>query len=167
MSDVVVPLRRTVALAPVQGTLALALQPEHEPPALPGVPSGSDVRDTSRHGVVPHDVIEAWSRRFVQAALEIVGGDRPASQLARWADRSVYADLQRRAWLVARAGGHVPGTERVQPVRPRVRSVRPCMVDETTVEVAVHVTHGGRSRAVAARFELRRERWTCTALDFS
>ncbi len=167
MSDVVVPLRRMVALAPVQGTLALALQPEREPPALPDAPSGLASRDTTPHEVALHGVVEAWSRRFVQAALEIVGGDRPASQLARWADRAVYADLQRRAWLVSRAGGHVPGAERVQPVRPRVRSVHPCVVDETTVEVAVHVAHGHRSRAVAARFELRRERWTCTALDFS
>ena len=157
MTDVVVPLRRAVPIAPVQGTLALALQPEREPPPLSAVPPEGG----------PREVVEAWSRRFVQAALEIVGGDRPASQLARWADREVYADLQRRAWLVARAGGHVPGAARVQPVRPRVRSVHPCVVDETTVEVSVHVTHGERSRAVAARFELRRERWTCTALDFS
>ena len=157
MPDVVVPLRRAVAIAPVQGTLALALQPEHEPPPLTGVPSSGG----------PHEVVEAWARRFVQAALEIVGGDRPASQLARWADREVYADLQRRAWLVARAGGHVPGAARVQPVRCRVRSVHSCVVDDATVEVAVHVAHGERSRAVAGRFELRRERWTCTALDFS
>ena len=53
-------------------------------------------------------------------AVEIVGGDRPPSQLVRHTSRDVYADLERRAQLVARAGAHVPGAARVQPVRPRV-----------------------------------------------
>jgi len=157
MSHNVVPLRLPVPVAPVQGTLALALQPHREPPPVPVVPLDGD----------PARAVETWARRLVQAALEIVGGDRPASQLVRWTDREVYADLQRRAWLVARAGGHTPGVGRVQPVRPRVLSVHPCVVADGVVEAGVHVAHGARSRAVATRFERRRDRWVCTALDFS
>jgi hypothetical protein len=79
----------------------------------------------------------------------------------------VYADLERRAQLVARAGGHLPGQGRVQPVTPRVRSVHASFVSADVVEASVHASYGPRSRAVAARFELRRNRWICTALEFA
>ena len=166
--ETVVPLRVKVPVASTQGTLALDLVPRHEPPAHG--PSGHDLTGVAR--VVPIDArrrgsAEAWAHRFAQAAVEIVGGDRPASQLLRWATAPVYADLDRRAVLVARAGGHVPGQRRVQPVRPRVLSVHTCFVSDEAVEAAVHVRYGERSRAVAARFEARGERWLCTALDFA
>jgi len=159
----------------VQGTLALDLLPASDPPAPTPL---TDLRPGTGGEVVPIDLrwrreVEQWSHRFAQAAVEIVGGDRPATQLLRWTTRSVYADLERRALLVARAGGHEPGTARVQPVRPRVLSVRACFVERTVVEAGIHVRYGERSRAVAARFELRRPRheararWLCTALDFA
>ena len=75
--------------------------------------------------------------------------------------------LARRALLVARAGGHRPGQARVQPVRPLVRRVHSCFLSHEVVEVSVHVRYGSRSRAVAARFERRAERWQCTALEFA
>ncbi len=162
----VVPLRPPVPVDSVQGTLALDLQPRHDPPDLaPGVgrPAG-DVIPIDQ-GVRRH--IEQWSRRYAQAAVEIVGGDRPVSQLLRWSSRSVYADLQRRALLVARAGHHTPGQGRVQPVRPQVMGVRTCFLSRQAVEVSVHVRYGRRSRALAARFELRTGRWQCTALEFA
>ncbi|MGA8256270.1 MAG: Rv3235 family protein [Nocardioides sp.] len=155
----VVPLRVPVPIAETQGTLALALQPRLDPPPLPE----GDLR-TRRD-------IDAWAHRFAQAAVEIIGGDRPASQLARWSSSEVYADLERRAQLVARAGAHQPGVGRVQPVRPRVLSVRSCFPRPRCAEVSLHVRYGERSRAVAARFELRRTRghvrWVCTALEFA
>jgi len=160
--DNVVPLRVPVPVASVQGTLALDLQPRQEPP-----------RVLSRMDVRRHRDIERWAHRFAQAAVEIVGGDRPATQLLRWTTSEVYSDLQRRALLVARAGGHQPGVARVQPVRPQVLSVRACFLDRGVVEAGVHVRYGERSRAVAARFELRRgrhdpaPRWVCTALEFA
>src|SRR6188472_4229658 len=107
----VVPLPR-IPLTTVQGTLALDLEPHLEPPPPRGAPLESDEAE-----------VELWARRFAQAAVEIVGGDRPASQLLRWTTGAVYQDLHRRALLVARAGGHQPGVARVQPVRPQVRSV--------------------------------------------
>jgi hypothetical protein len=102
-----------------------------------------------------------------QAAVEIVGGDRPASQLLRWTSADVFADLNRRAQLVARSGGPAPGRARVQPVRPRVLSVHTCFVTDDVLETSIHVRYGERSRALAARFEARQDRWVCTALDWS
>jgi hypothetical protein len=162
----VLPFPAPVPVTSVQGTLALDLQPRHEPP-----------RPAYRHERAAGDVIaldrgarrdlEQWSRRYAQAAVEIVGGDRPASQLLRWSSREVYADLQRRAQLVARAGHHVPGQGRVQPVRPQVRGVHSSFLSPDVAEVSVHVRYGHRSRALAARFERRQGRWLCTALEFA
>lgn len=157
--------RRPVPVASTQGTLALALLPRREPPP-PDPPTR--IRGAA---VVPIEQrlrhsIEEWTRRYVQASVEIVGGDRPVSQLLRWSSREVYADLHRRALLVARAGGHQPGLARVQRVRPVVRSVHACFVSHDVVETGVHVRYGGRSRALAARFERVDQRWICTALEF-
>ncbi len=151
----VVPLPR-VPIATVQGTLALELQPHLEPPPPRGVPLGKGQAE-----------VELWARRFAQAAVEIVGGDRPVSQLLRWTTGPVYQDLQRRALLVARAGGHQPGVARTQHVRPQVCSVHTRFVGPTAAETSIHVRYGERSRAVAARFEQRRGRWLCTALEFA
>lgn len=151
----VVPLRVPVPVVALQGTLALDLQPRLEPPT----PPAADLRRRRE--------VEVWAQRFAQAAVEIVGGDRPASQLVRWTTRDVHADLERRAHLVARAGGHVPGAGRVQPVRPRVVSTHSSFAAPDVAEVSVHVRYGPRSRALAARFELRQRRWVCTALEFA
>lgn len=111
--------------------------------------------------------VETWARRFAQAAVEVVGGDRPASQLLRWTTGEVYADLSRRAMLVARAAGQSAGAGRLTPVRPHVLSVHTSFISPNVAETSIHVRYGARSRAVAARFEVRRERWLCTALDFA
>ena len=170
----VFPLRpaRPAPVASVQGTLALDLQPRHEPPAVPQ-PIGRHAGDVPAVPERRRAEVERWAHRFAQAATEIVGGDRPATQLLRWTSAEVYADLHRRAVLVAQAGGHQPGARRVQPVRPKVLSVRTCFVDPHVVETGIHVRYGERSRALAARFELRRARqdhqvrWVCTALEFA
>ena len=162
----VVPLRIPVPVGSVQGTLALDLEPLHEPPAPPdavGRPAGDVVAVDLR--VRRH--LEQWSRRYAQAAVEIVGGDRPVAQLLRWSTREVYDDLARRAQLVARAAGHRPGERRVQPVRPVVLGVRTCFLSARTVEVSVHLRYGRRSRALAARFEHLSGRWQCSALEFA
>lgn len=158
-------VRLPVPVDATQGTLALAMLPRREPPA----PAGEALAGAT---VVPIDrrqraVIEEWTRRFAQAAVEIVGGDRPVSQLLRWTVPEVYDDLRRRALLVARAGGHQPGLALVQPVRPRVLTVHTCFIRPDAVEASVHVKYGERSRALAARFERIQQRWVCSALDFS
>ena len=165
-----------VRLASVQGTLALDLDPRRDPPPVPacaagptGVaggdePAGADVIPIDRHR---RRELERWAWRYAQAAVEIVGGDRPVSQLLRWTTREVYEDLARRAQLVARAGGHRPGQGQVQPVRPVVAGVHSCFVGADVAEVSVHVRYGRRSRALAARFELLDRRWQCSALEFA
>lgn len=163
----VVPIRVPIPVGSVQGTLALDLQPRHDPPT----PHASTWTGPAAD-VIPIDLrvrrqLEQWSWRYAQAVVEIVGGDRPVTQLLRWSSKPVYDDLTRRALLVAQAGGHQPGTGRFQPVRPVVRSVRTCFVSPRAAEVSVRVRYGRRSRALAARFELHQDRWQCTALDFA
>ena len=162
----VVPLRWPVPLGSVQGTLALDLVPLTEPPRPPEAP-GHTGCDMALVDLRQRRHLETWSRRYAQAAVEIVGGDRPVSQLVRWSTREVYDDLARRAQLVARAAGHHPGERRVQPVRPVVLGVRTCFLPPATAEVSVHLRYGRRSRALAARFEHRSGRWQCCALEFA
>lgn len=151
----------------IQGTLALQLLPDHTPPLVgptPGRPGGD---------VVPIEQplrlrMEQWAHRYAQAVVEIVNGDRPVSQVLRWTTPEVYANLTRRAVLVARAGGHRPGEgRRGQVTRSQVIGVRTCFVTPRKVEVSIHVRHGERSRAIAACFELIRDRWQCSALEFA
>ena len=166
-ADVVVPLPDPAPVASVQGTLALDLQPRFDPPETTTyghhpVADVTPIEAPLRHG------LEQWAGRYLQAAVEIVGGDRPVSQLLRWSSHEVYQDLDRRAQLVARAGRHQAGQGRVQPVRPRVVGLHTCFLTRDRVEVSAHVRYGDRSRAVAARFvRTTDERWRCTALEFA
>ena len=156
-----------VPVASVQGTLALDLSPRHAPPEVRAGTTRPTVAD-----VVPIDPdqrgrLQSWVHRFVQASVEIVGGDRPVSQLLRWTSAPVYVDLQRRALLVARAGGHQPGVGRAQPVRPHVVSVHTSIVSPGVAEASARVRYGARSRALALRFEKHHDRWLCTAMEFA
>lgn len=161
----VASLHPAVPIASIQGSLALDLHPDHAPPdpassAGPGCHLVNvDLRTRRR--------LEEWARRYAQVACDVVAGLRPASQLMRWSTSQVYADLGRRALLVARAGQHRPGGRGGGAARPRVTSVSPSFLDQNVVEVAVRVSYGHRSRALAARFEVRDGHWTCVALDFS
>ena len=102
----------------------------------------------------------------MQAALEVVAGIRPSSQLVRWVSPEVYADVRRRTHLLALATHREP--ERTHPVRARLQSLHATYPVPGVLEAAVHVRHGHRSRALAVRFEQRARRgWVCTALDFA
>ena len=162
---------QAVALATTQGTLALDLTPDLEPLPLPPSVHGTVSRGAD---VVPIDVIlrrhlETWSRRYAQAVVEIVGGDRPVSQLVRWTSPDVFVELTRRAQVVSRAGVHQAGHGRGRRpvVRAVVQSARTSFTSAGVAEVAVHVRYGERSRAIAARFEQAQNRWICTALEFA
>ncbi|GGD27884.1 Rv3235 family protein [Nocardioides daphniae] len=158
--------RPVAPLAMVQGSLALDLTPCLDPPrpeARPGRP-GCDLVEVSAS---LRQELEQWVERYTQAATEIVAGDRPAAQLLRWTRADVHQDLVRRAVLVAHAGRREPGQGRPPGVtRARVHGVRLSFLSPETVEAAVHLKHGARSRAVAGRFEVHRGRWICTALEF-
>jgi len=142
-----------VPMASVQGTLALDY--------------GSAVRSTRTPDlrVLPGDraELEAFAHRFASAVVEVIGGDRGPSQLLRWTTERVYADLQRRSALLART---TPGDRRVRRLRSQVRSVHVFCPSPGAAEISVHVRHGERSRAIAARIEQVCGRWCCTALQF-
>ena len=150
-----------------QGTLALDLGRQLTPPTPAPVPGAASCSLVDVDPRMRHD-LERWVERFAQAVLEIVAGDRPASQLIRWTDPLIQQDLVRRSLLVAQAGGHEPGRgRRAGLTRPSVHRVRLGFLALDVVEAAIHVKHGTRARAVAARLEVRRNRWVCTALEFS
>ncbi|MDR6176709.1 hypothetical protein QE364_001421 [Nocardioides zeae] len=170
----VVPLTGRRPTSPVrdavQGTLALDLVPALDPPPPAPQRTGPAVAgpgaDVVRVDLRRRRRLESWAHRYVQAAVEIAGGDRPANQLLRWTAAPVHTDLARRGHLVARASVRGGGRSR-DVVRPQVRSVHAGFVADDVAEISAHVRYGQRSRAVAARFELRAERWICTALEFA
>ncbi len=104
---------------------------------------------------------QVWAARFLQAVVEVLSSDRPLTQLVRWTDSVVYADIgKRRQRLAQRAA---PAS---RAGRPHVATVHVCHPTDSTAEIAARVTMGGRSRAVAARLDRRNERWLCTAIQF-
>lgn len=142
---------------------SLALDPAFPRPLERGLPETPELR------LVPHpdrdragEEVRAWAARFAQAVVEVLGGDRPLSQLLRWTSQRVYLELDRRLTILARTSD---AGRRMRTIRPQVRSVHVFHPTPTTAEVSVHVRHGQRSRAIAARLELAGGRWQCTALQ--
>jgi hypothetical protein len=150
--------REPVPVASVQGTLALDLG-LGGPPAEPRTP---ELRVVPGDGSAEHREVQAWAARFAQATVEVLGGDRPLPQLLRWTSTRVYADLDRRVRILGRSA---PAPQRLRTVRPQVRSVHVSRPAPAAAEVSVHVRHGHRSRALAARLEHRDGRWMCVALQ--
>jgi hypothetical protein len=103
-----------------------------------------------------------WASRFLQAVLEVVSSERPITQLARWTAPPVYE-------RIAEVHRHVSTRQREiggRRLRNHVASVHVHQINGGAAEVAARVIRGRRSRALAARLDYERERWTCTALDF-
>ncbi|MGH3366180.1 MAG: Rv3235 family protein [Nocardioidaceae bacterium] len=168
------PRRSGVPL--VQGTLALDFPLPSGLPAVPQAPALTLVRDgsgarahatrahphpSSGQQVPPAGPPGEWAGRFVQAVVEVISGDRPLQQLIRWTDDRVYADLRRRVRIL---GLTTSAESRTRIERSHVRSVRVFQPHPDAAEIAAHVRHGARSRAVAARVDVIRGRWMCTAL---
>ncbi len=155
--------RGTDPVAEVQGTLALDVVRRPGLPAQRHLTAVDDVPAAAPPVTAgpPDHELQAWAARFAQAVVEVAGGDRPLPQLLRWTSPRVYAELGRRVRVMAQSR---PVEQRRQTLRPQVRSVHLCRPVPTVAEVSVHVRHGRRSRAIAARLELRANRWTCTAL---
>jgi Family of unknown function (DUF6459) len=153
-----------------QGSLALQFLLAPQVPAVPAIAAPPALRLVRRddHSIDPADTterlpeVEGWSARLVQAVAEVVAGDRPIGQLIRWTDGTVYAELNRRVRLL---GLTTTAGTRGSSERAQVRSVHVSTPAPRVAEVAAHVRHGGRSRAVALRLEVRRDRWVCTALQ--
>jgi hypothetical protein len=164
--------------AAVQGTLALAFVLPSGVPAVPDLPPAVSVAPELRL-VGPADADEAldevefgpqptpradlpeprtWAGRFVQAVVEVLAGDRPASQLVRWTTTEVYDDVACRVTPGGRRGSAVP-------TRAMVRSVRVTEPADGVAEVSALVRRGLRVTAVALRLEGMDGRWQCTALE--
>jgi hypothetical protein len=163
------PVAPATPVASVQGTLALDLGPHLDLPdvEVPAHPVSGMGLDVVRVDLVRRRRFEQHAARIGAALVEIVGGDRPVSQVLRWTTPEVYQDLARRAHLVASAVGKRPGAGGVQSVRPHLVAAHTSFVTERCAEVSLHVRYGQRSRAVAARFELIRDRWQVSALEFA
>ena len=100
---------------------------------------------------------EALARSLVQAAVDVVRGHRPASQVLRWTTPEVYSQLRQRARLEQAQAR--PGSR-----RPVVRSLRASPAGPRGMEVSAVVLDGVRARAVAARLDGEDGRWRLTAL---
>lgn len=154
------PLPQTATVVPpVDGSLALDTAPARRPAAgAPDVPGLRLVGGGERRT----DEVQVWAARFAQAVVEVLGGDRPLPQLLRWTSQRVYLELDRRLTILNRGSD---AGRRMRTVRPQVRSVHVFHPSPASAEVSVHVRHGQRSRAIAARLERRGDRWQCTALQ--
>lgn len=95
--------------------------------------------------------------RMAVAALEVAAGSRPAAQMLRHCETSVFDSLVRRqTHHVGRAATRRPMV---------VRRVRACHVCDGIVEAAVIVADVRRIRPVALRIEGLDGRWLVTALE--
>ena len=144
----------------VQGTLALDLGPSARPrpgaddpraapgrrPRLPRAPRGAGLGGPVRAG---H---RRGARRRPAARPAAALDDRPGLPRPRppGADPRPHRAAPRSG--CARSGR-------------RSRSVHVFQPEPASAEVSVHVRHGHRSRAIAARLERRDDRWRCVALQ--
>ena len=159
----VVLLRPRAPMASVQGSLALDLTPRTAPPR-PRLRS-TRTSDLVALELATREHVDAFVGRFLQAVVEIGAGDRPVSQVLRHAVPEVYDELTVRARAVAAVGSPSGQLRGPNPARPVVVGVRTALIRSDAVEASAHVRYGRRSRAVAARFEIVRDRWQCVALQ--
>lgn len=157
----------------VQGALALSLAAPPPPPAAPPLrlvpPLADDAAEgpasalrageddgpsrTPRAGL-PHPKL--WAGRLALALLEVIAGERPATQVMRHVSPGIYADLTRSPRRPA-------PPRRARPLQ--VHSVHVCEPADGVAEVCAVLSRGGRRRAVAMRLEGQHGRWRCTALQ--
>ncbi|MGI8699254.1 MAG: Rv3235 family protein [Mycobacteriales bacterium] len=152
-----------------EGSLALAFPLPSGVPAVPEAPTllrlvppgPGDPGPPTEHPVAhPLAAPRPWAGRLVQAVVEVLSGDRPATQLARWTTAGVYYDLQRAATRAARERA-------VFASRPRTDVVRSLHVSEPAdgvAEVCALIERDRRVRALALRIEGLDGRWQCTSL---
>lgn len=164
------PSPAEAAIADGQATLdlsfvlptGLAVRPEAATAAEASEPdNGAFDRQPTATVALPD--ARSWSTRLAQAAVEVLSGSRPLSQLRRWTSDEVYAQLsrasRRRSLRVCE-----PRRRPDRPPRVIVRAVRVCEVADGVVEACAVVDDGRRARAIALRLEGADGRWRCTQL---
>ena len=161
----VVALRSTAPFASVQGSLALDLTWRTAPPR-PRLRSARTC-DLVAAEAAGRARVDAFVGRYLQAAVEIAAGDRPVGQVLRHTAPEVFEALSERSRAVRAAGGApAHGPAGTNPARPVVVGVRTALIRDDALEASAHVRYGRRSRAVAARFEIVRDRWQCVAMQW-
>ena len=160
----VILLRPQAPVASVQGSLALDLAPRTTPPRPR--PRLAHTNDLVTTGTADRGQVDAIIARYLAAVVEIAAGDRPVSQVLRHSLPEVYDDLATRARTARAAAGAPTAHGSPNPARPVILSVRTALIRDDAAEASAHVRYGRRSRAVAARFEVVRDRWQCVALAF-
>jgi hypothetical protein len=104
----------------------------------------------------------AMCATVVRAAVEVLRGDRPAAQLARWLTPLLLDQLSERARLLREAA---PAEAEARTARPvQVRRIRLERRGETA-EATVVVEDQGRCRAAAVRLEAHRGQWRIAVLE--
>lgn len=150
--------RKGVPLTETQGTLALNLGVSVPAPDSPAVHTARAVPIVPASG---H--LDGWIHKFARHVAEIVGGSRTPTQMARWTDDDVHADLVRRYGRIVQVAGLEPGRPRIIP---KVGRVLTCRISDEIVEATVILRYGDAVRPLAARFEWNGEHWICTHLEF-
>jgi Family of unknown function (DUF6459) len=166
------PRRRHLTVVPGQGELPLEWMLPSGVPARPDLPlvllrggagEEDDPEEEEEDDFGPLPTARAdlpapgpWAGRLVQAVVEVIGGDRPLSQLVRWTHEDVYEQLRS---LASRRPSSWP-----KRIRASVRSVHVAEPLDGIAEVCAVVDDGVRSRAYALRLEGADGRWCCTEL---
>lgn len=169
--------------------------PEHRPPAvvrqrvLPRPPPNQPTLIPLLLDDAPEiDVVDERITRFAvglaRAALEVLQGRRPATQLTRWLSDTAQAELLHRVRLHQRdrpsatgptstgpfgAGQVTAGQVTAGPVTAgpvTVRSVRVQQPHPAAAEVTFRIGNVGHDAALAVRLDRLGGRWVCSVLDF-
>lgn len=151
------PVRPTVAPAPLGPLRALAPPPLRLVPALPATAADDDEDLPRRTPVSDLPPARPVAHALVQGLLEVMSGVRPVSQLQRGTTPELFAQLEQVVHGRPRAVG-------ARPVTGAVRSLHVQERPEGVAEVCATVRRGPRLAAVALRLEGIGGRWTCTEL---
>lgn len=94
---------------------------------------------------------------IVVAAVEVLSGARPPSQLVRWLSPELHEHV---------TGERAARGPQLEPVRrARARRATVCRLTTEVVEATVVVHDGQKVRAAAIRLEVHRRRWRATVLE--
>ncbi|RKQ37178.1 Rv3235 family protein [Kocuria tytonis] len=111
--------------------------------------------------------VGAIARSIGQAAVEILAGTRPASQLSRWTDPEVVERFTQRAAMLKLVQEQCPERRAVFEVHraARIRRIRMCSPAPGCYEASLVVDEATRARAVALRIERVARQWRVTHLE--
>lgn len=100
---------------------------------------------------------QAWATTLAQVVVEALQGRRGVSQLIRWVDERVLAEVTLRV-RQRRAAGR--SSQPAACVSIRVQHPAP-----RRAEVTATISYGDNVAAIALRLEGCQQRWLCTALE--